>query len=175
VGEPSPTTWDPPADASFRAVLGRFATGVAVMTTLAGGEPHGMTANAITSVSLEPPLVLVCVERATTMARRVTAGGIFALTFLAADQADLSARFADPERPDGREQFDGLTTATAATGAPVLVGGVGWVDCRVWAVHDGGDHLIVVGEVVALEGGEGEPLLYYRSGYGAFAPTDEDG
>lgn len=162
----------PVDDASFRAAFGRFATGVAVMTTHAEGQPHGMTANAVTSVSLDPPLVLVCVERGTVMARKVAAGGVFALSFLAEDQAGVSTRFADPGRPAGAAQFDGLVTAAAPSGALVLPDGVAWVDCRLWATHDGGDHLIVVGEVTALEPGADDrlPLLYHRGGYGRFAP-----
>jgi flavin reductase len=153
--------------AAFRAVLGRFATGVGVMTTSRDGVPHAMTANAVSSVSLEPPLVLVCVDRSTVMAEEVVASGIFALSFLAADAAAVSNRFAHPDRPLGADQFDGLATRVEATGSPVLEAGVGWLDCRVWNTYDGGDHLIVVGEVVALgEGPDDDPLLYYRSGYG---------
>jgi flavin reductase len=156
--------------ATFRAVLGRFATGVGIMTTSRDGTPHAMTANAVSSVSLEPPLVLVCVERSTVMASEVAGSGAFALTFLDADQAHLSNRFADPDRPLGEAQFDGLDTRTAETGAPILGGGVGWLDCRVWNTYDGGDHVIVVGEVLALGvGPTDDPLLYYESGYGRLA------
>jgi flavin reductase len=153
--------------ATFRAVLGRFATGVGVMTTSRDGIPHAMTANAVSSVSLDPPLVLVCVERSAVMAEEVVASGVFALSFLGADAAALSNRFAHPDRPMGDEQFDGVATRVEVTGSPVLEGGVGWLDCRVWNTYDGGDHLIVVGEVVALGvGPDDDPLLYYRSGYG---------
>jgi flavin reductase len=170
----------PPIDPDrFRAVLGRFATGVSVMTTVVDGVPHGMTASAVSSVSLEPPLVLVCVERGAVMATQVAASGVFALSFLADVQADLSAGFADPSRPEGHAQFTGLATSEAVTGALIVDGCVAWVDCRTWATYDGGDHLIVVGEVVALgaggvpEGTQGpRPLLYYSSGYGRFIPGD---
>lgn len=156
---------------AFRAVMGRFATGVTVMTTVADGAPHGMTANAISSASLEPPLVLVCVERDTEMAVRVAASGVFALSFLTADQRELSTRFADGSRTFGAPEFIDVATVAAATGSPWLTGALAHVDCEVWATYDGGDHLIVVGEVVALDGDEavgpgGEAaLLYYRSGY----------
>lgn len=163
----SPQASAGPLPERFRRVLGRFATGVGVMTTAVDGTPHAMTANAFTSVSLEPPLVLVCVDRRAIMATRVRRAGCFAVTFLAADQTALSAWFADPSRPDDASQFAGIDTRTVATGAPVLAGGVGYVDCRLHAVHDGGDHLIVVGRVVALEEGPAdEPLLYYGSAYG---------
>ena len=157
----------------FKAVLGRFATGVSIMTTVADGTPHGMTVNALASVSLEPRLVLVCVERATVMATSVARSGSFALSFLAADQAARSEAFADSERPAGSAQFTGLATKTAVSGSPILVEAIAWLDCHVWATYDGGDHLIVVGEVVALDVGTGtgdDPLLYYRSGYGRFDP-----
>ncbi|GGI08923.1 flavin reductase family protein [Egicoccus halophilus] len=170
MADPQPPLTPPRRDAvdpgnEFRTVLGRFATGVSVMTTVVDAVPHGMTANAVSSVSLEPKLVLVCVERGAVMAERVRDAAAFALTFLAADQAALSAWFADPGRPD-TDQFADVGHTTAVTGAPVLDGGVGWVDCRLAAVHVAGDHDIVVGEVVDLGvGPAGDPLLYYASDY----------
>lgn len=159
-----------PTPERFRQVLGRFATGVGVLTTVVDGLVHGMTANAVTSVSLDPPLVLVCVDRTALMAERVTRSECFAVSFLAADQQGLSAWFADPSRPDDARQFAGVPTRVAATGAPIIEGGVGFVDCRLHAVHDGGDHLIVVGRVQALDaGGSDDPLLYYGSRYRTLA------
>lgn len=152
-------------DAAFRAVLGRFATGISVMTTSVDGVVHGMTANAVSSVSLEPQLVLVCVERRAVMAELVRRSRVFALSFLAADQADVSAWFATPDRPAER-QFADLTTDTAVTGSPLLRDVVAWVDCRVVDVHVAGDHDVVIGEVVDLGVGTAdEPLLYYASDY----------
>jgi flavin reductase (DIM6/NTAB) family NADH-FMN oxidoreductase RutF len=170
---PAEVTGDPRDPTVFRAVLGRFATGVTVMTSVLDGTAHGMTANAVTSVSLDPPLVLVCVERGSVMAAHVEGSGVFALSVLTAHQVALSVAFADPDRPKGAAQFAGLETHTAVTGAPLLGGAIGHLDCRVWAVHDGGDHRIVVGEVVALSaGGPDEPLLYYRGGYGRWSPEE---
>ena len=155
-----------PTPSDFRGVMGRFATGVAVMTTVDDGVPHGMTANAITSVSLEPLLVLVSVERTAIMADLVVSSGVFALSFLTREQRTLSDRFADPDRPQGASQFAGVETFEAATGSPLLDGSLAWLDCEVWAVHDGGDHLLVLGEVVAVAPGtDEEPLVYYRGGY----------
>ena len=160
-----------PTETAFRGVMGRFATGVTVMTARADGVPHGMTANAVSSVSLDPTLVLVCVDRGTVMAERVGRAGTFALSLLAADQAELSNRFADPDRPDGDPQFAGVEIITAATGAPILEDALAWLDCRVWATYDGGDHVIVVGEVVDLaETSEASPLVYYSGGYHRLAP-----
>lgn len=162
-----------PDDHAFRAVMARFATGVSVMTSVLDGQPHGMTANALASVSLDPLLVLVCVERGTVMERYVEDGGVFALSFLSAEQAHLSNTFANHARPRGAAQFAGVATTTAATGSPLIQGSLGWVDCRVWSITDGGDHVIVVGEVVALSSGVADdPLLYYRSSYGRFQPHE---
>lgn len=159
-----------PTQDEFRRVLGRFASGVGVMTTVAEGLPHGMTASAFTSLSLEPRLVLVCVDHGTLMAERVADSGFFAVTFLAADQRQLSGWFADPERPADARQFAGVPTRVAATGAPIIEGGVAWIDAHVHAIHDGGDHHIVVGRVAALgEGASTDPLLYYRSAYHTLA------
>ncbi len=171
VRELSATGAAPTPDA-FRGVMGRFATGVTIMTTEHEGAPHGMTANAVTSVSLDPLLVLVSVERSTVMAEQVIAAGAFAISFLAWEQRALSDRFADPNRPLGREQFAGLDLLEGETGVPILEGGLGWVECRVWAVHDGGDHVLVVGEVVTLgEGGTSSPLVFYRGGYHELGPA----
>ncbi len=156
---------------SFRAAMGSFLTGVAVMTTHVDGVPHGMTASAIASVSLEPPLVLVCVERTTLMADRVQEAGVFALSFLAEEQAALSNRFAVGDRDEGEAEFAGLATRTAVTGARLLADATGMVDCRVHSIADGGDHLVVIGEVVAAAVESDAPLAYYRGGYGAFRRT----
>lgn len=154
-------------DGLFRQVLSRYATGIAVMTVRGDdGEPHGMTANAVSSVSLDPLLVLVCVVRGTVMARLVQESGAFALSFLSADQEQLSNHFADASRPRGFEQFADIVTSDAATGSPILDGALSWVDCRVWRTHDGGDHDIVVGEVVDLGlGPDVDGLGYFHSRY----------
>lgn len=157
----------PPTPDAFRTVMSRFATGVTVMTTIASDGPHGMTANAVSSVSLDPLLVLVCVERDTQMSELVADTGVFGLSILAADQREISDRFAVPDRPTGATQFSNLGTTTAATGAPLLAGALAWVDCRVWACYDGGDHLIVVGEVAetALAEADTDALVYFRGDY----------
>lgn len=174
--DPTPAHPPAPTPDRFRDVLGRFVTGITVMTSVAeDGEPHGMTANAVTSVSLTPPLVLVCVDRAAIMADVVTVSQRFALTVLTAEQEGWSRWFAAPDRPSGRGQFAGVTTTTAATGSPLLADGLAWIDCEVWATYDGGDHLIVVGEVVALDetaDAAALPLLYDRGDYAHVASRD---
>lgn len=151
-----------PDSVAFRSAMARFATGVTVMTARdAAGDVTGMTANAVASVSLEPLLVLVCVERTTDMSARVRSGRRFALSMLAADQRALSDHFANPERSRGWEGFADVPVRTEVTGAPVLESALAWLDCTVHAIHDGGDHLIVVGRVVAAGVGKAGPALGY--------------
>ena len=156
----------------YRDVIGHFATGVSVMTTVDGDVPHGMTANSVASVSLDPVLTLVCVERTTVMYELIARTGVFALSFLRAEQETIARHFADGSRPSGAPQFEGITHTTAATGSPIIDGAIGYLDCELWAAYDGGDHLIVCGEVVALgRGADAEPLLYYGSRYRALPIT----
>ncbi|MGH2514830.1 MAG: flavin reductase family protein [Ktedonobacterales bacterium] len=154
-----------PVDPSaFRAVLGRFATGVTVVTTCQGTRRAGITVNAFTSVSLDPPLVLVCIDRSSHVHDVLLESGIFAVNILSHDQMELSSCFAGTT--DFRyNEFCGATSHTEATGAPVLDESLGFVDCRIVDVYPGGDHSILVGQVEALGGAAGEPLLYYRSHY----------
>lgn len=167
---PDPRTAPTPED--YRAAISRFATGVTVMTCRQAGEPHGMTANAVASVSLDPLLVLVCVAHSAEMCRWVREADAFALSILPADARAVSDHFADASRPLGGAQFDTVRTHQAVTGAPVLEGALGWVDCQVWKIHDGGDHDIVVGEVVACATGPGSAALgYYRAGYTTIVPS----
>ena len=137
-----------PAD--FKAVLGRFATGITVVTTLQQDIPHAMTANAFTSVSLDPPLVLVCVDKAVRMHDAILACGSWAASVLTGAQRELAERYARSGR-DLLSQFDGVATRPAPkTGCPVIEGALSWLECRTWATYDGGDHTIVVGEVLSL-------------------------
>ncbi|MEO7003467.1 MAG: flavin reductase family protein [Ktedonobacterales bacterium] len=152
------------SQAAFRAVLGRFATGVTVVTTSQEGQPVGITVNAFASLSLDPPLVLACIDRSSYVHDLLQRTGVFAANILAEDQLRLSNCFArrSEERLKG---FCGATWHTAATGAPILDGVVGFVDCRVVGVYPGGDHSIFVGQVEALGGTDETPLLYYRAKY----------
>lgn len=155
----------------FRRVLGAFATGVTIVTTRSGDKIHGLTANAFCSVSLSPPLVLVCVNKNAQSHEVITQGKCFAVNILSADQQHIAERFAQ-EALSGAARFDSLETRAAVTGAPVLGESLGWVDCKLTASHDGGDHTIFVGEAVALGGGEKEsPLLYLRGEYQILNPV----
>lgn len=156
----------------FRRVLGAFATGVTIVTTRAGDKIHGLTANAFCSVSLSPPLVLVCVNKDAQSHDLIVQGKCFAVNILNVDQQHIAERFAQ-EALSGAARFDTLETRAAVTGAPVLGESLGWVDCKLTASHDGGDHTIFVGEVVALGGSEKEsPLLYFRGDYRGLKSSD---
>lgn len=153
----------------LRRVMGHFATGVTVVaaTDAATGRPYGLTANAVASVSLEPPLVLACVEAESDTHPRIRATGAFAISVLAADQESLARRFAEWAAVD---KFRTVAYRREVTGAPVLEDALAWVDCRLWAEYPGGDHTIFVGEVLAGDARAGAPLIFYRGGYGRFRP-----
>jgi flavin reductase (DIM6/NTAB) family NADH-FMN oxidoreductase RutF len=152
--------------ADFRAALGAFATGVTVITTRGVDHPYGMTANAFSSVSLDPPLVLVCVISGTTGAETIERNGVFAVNILGAHQEPLSHYFASRDRPAGAEAFREIPQSTAVTGSPILDGAAGYVDCRLDAAHEAGDHQIFIGEVVALGvDPEVPPLLFHNGRY----------
>ncbi len=149
----------------FRKALGTFATGVTIVTTRTGETIHGLTANAFSSVSLEPPLVLVCVDKKAQSHDLIVAARCFAINILRAEQQSLSEKFAQ-NKLDGKERFAQVQFTQAHTGAPILANVLSWLDCKLVAAHEGGDHTIVVGEVVALgHGEEAEPLLYFRGRY----------
>lgn len=149
----------------FRAAMSTFATGVTVVTTRAEETLHGLTVNAFCSLSLAPPLVLVCVDKKAQSHDFILAGRCFAVNVLSAAQQELSQRFAQ-NHLNGEARFAGTAHTQAATGAPILEHVLAWLDCKLVAAHEGGDHTIFVGEVVALGHGEkAEPLLYFRSGY----------
>jgi flavin reductase (DIM6/NTAB) family NADH-FMN oxidoreductase RutF len=146
----------------LRRVMGHFATGVTVITTLRkSGELHGLTANAFTSVSLVPPLVLVCVDKKAESYPCFDESKVFTINILAADQEAISRRFA----VSGGEKFQGIAYRDGANGAPILEGTVGYIECRVTTAVDGGDHTIYLGEVEQAETREAKPLLFFRGGY----------
>lgn len=151
--------------AAFRYVLGHFATGVTVMTTTVAGRMHGMTVGAFASVSLEPLLILVSVEKTTVMHRLVLESRAFAVNILGAQSEATSRFFADNARLEGPEFAEG-SYRLGATGSPLLNEATGYLEATLHSTHDAGDHTIIVGMVVAFEiTAEAEPLIYYRSGY----------
>lgn len=162
----SPNTVD---GAELRSVMARFTTGIAILTT--GGEkPHGMTANAVSSVSLDPPLVLCCVTRTARLHAAIMASDGFAVSVLADEHAELARYFADKRRPEGAAQFAGGQWSTSRSlGAPVLSGALSWLECRLAGVYKGGDHSICLGEVLSAGRGTERPaLVFYGGGFHRF-------
>lgn len=159
----------PPSKDEFRQVMGRFATGVTVVTTRLGEELHGMTANAVTSVSLDPLLILVCVDRAADTHGILDRSGIFAVNILSREQEHLSVHFARKET-EGAHRLDDVPHRFGVTGAPIIEGCLAYLDCRVAQRYPGGDHTIFLGEVVdAKNVSDGEPLIFYRGRYARLA------
>lgn len=154
----------------YRRVIGRFPTGVTVVTTCDGaGEPFGLTASSLASVSLEPLYLLVCIGTGSRSHDVVAEGEHFAVNVLGADSADLSRRFA---LADPADRFDGIAWRREVTGSPVLDRAVAWLDCRVAQLHDAGDHTIVVGEVLGCDADDrAEPLVYHAGAYRSLVPA----
>ena len=153
----------------FRRVLGHFTTGVSIVTTLReNGQPCGLTVNAFASVSLEPTLVMVCVEKDSDSHGCIQAREAYAVNVLEENKGEaLSRRFATWGVED---KFRGLAFHQAASGSPILEAALAWVDCRVADSIGVGDHTIFIGEVLEADAREGRPLVYYRGGYGRFEP-----
>ena len=151
----------------FRDVLGRFASGVTVVTAISDGEPVGMTCQSFCSVSLDPPLVLFVPARTSRAWPRIRRAGRFCVSILADSQAALSDTMASP----GIDKFAGVDwTPSAVTGSPTFPGALGHVDCTIHAVHEAGDHDVVIGRVVDLVAADADdvsdaPLLFFRGGY----------
>ena len=155
---------------TFRSVIGRFASGITIVTAVdSEGADHGMTATAFASVSLVPPLVLVCVDREATMHAVLERATRFAVSILARDQEELSRRFGSGEPQRGgiaeADRFDGVGYTRGASGAALLNDALAHLECRVHARHAAGDHMIVVAEVESAVAHDAHPLLYYRGGY----------
>jgi 3-hydroxy-9,10-secoandrosta-1,3,5(10)-triene-9,17-dione monooxygenase reductase component len=153
-----------PVDAAtFRHALGRFPSGVTVVTVRGDdGRDYGMTVSAFASLSLEPPLVLVCIGADATIARAVAAAGHFAVSVLSEEQEPVARRFAD----SGADRFASTPVVRGASGIALLGDAVAHLECAIVARHDGGDHTIVVGEVLAATAAEnGRPLIYQRGAF----------
>ncbi len=146
----------------FRAALSRFPSGVTVVTTCdEDGKPHGITVSAFCSVSLDPPRVLICIEKTTGSHLALAASRQFVVNILSAEQRELSERFASLTV----NKFEGVDLETNIDGVPVLLGCLCTLECRVTASYDGGDHSIFVGEVERAAVNDGDPILYFRGDY----------
>jgi flavin reductase (DIM6/NTAB) family NADH-FMN oxidoreductase RutF len=156
---PDPAGTDPQ---TMRAVLGHFPSGVTIVTGMRPDGPAGFTCQSFSSLSLDPPLVLVLPSRGSTSWPGIADTGRFCVNVLAADQGELSTTFAR----SGTDKFAGVSWTPSRLGSPILAGATAWIDCTLHAVHDGGDHLIVVGTVVDLAAGTGSPpLVFHRGAY----------
>lgn len=169
-GEEVPVHDDPEAQAAarkFRDVLGCFASGITVITTISGGEPVGMTCQSFSSVSLDPPLIMFVPARSSRAWPLIQRSGRFCVNVLAADQEHVSGQMATK----GVDKFAGIDwTPAAATGSPVIDGTLAHLDCTIHAVYEGGDHYVVIGKVAHLETNLAteaveEPLLYFKGRY----------
>lgn len=149
----------------YRGIIGQFATGVTVITTGVNGWLHGMTANAITSVSLDPLLLLVCVEKEAHTHDHLSRAAAFTVSILAEDQQDVSQTFATPNEPEeGRLQ--GVGYRIGENGAPIIDGCLASIQCEVTEQTDGGDHTIFIGRVLdATSERDAPPLLFYQGKY----------
>jgi flavin reductase (DIM6/NTAB) family NADH-FMN oxidoreductase RutF len=147
---------------AFRSALGRFASGVTVVTTcIPDGGDHGMTASAFCSVSLEPPLILVCVEKIATLHDAIVSCSHFAVNVLTEKQELLARRFAEVEG----DRFEGIGFTRGAHSVPLIDDALATLECRRSTTYQGGDHTIIVGEVESASWRDDKPLLYYRGGY----------
>ncbi len=149
----------------FRRVMGSFASGVTIVTTLdAQGRPHGFTASGMSSLSLEPRLLLVCVSTQSATLAAIQASETFVVNILADHQRDLAQRFAS-RVPN---KFDDVIWQPGTSGAPILPNTLAYAECRLYAVHPGGDHVILLGELLDAAAGDAVPLLYFRGRYGVY-------
>ena len=151
-----------PADPQIlRQVMGRFAAGVTVITSVHGEERHGMTATAVCSLSLNPPLLLVAVDHRASMCEFLKRSGNYAVNILTTEQEHLSGRFAKP----GPKEFSDIPLTTGESGAPIFTEALAHADCKIRHILPGGDHDIFVGGILGGGTGESEPLLHYHGKY----------
>lgn len=147
---------------AFRAVMGRFASGVTIVTaTDEMGAAYGMTVSAFASVSLEPPLVAVCIDRAASLHETLSNASYFAINILASTQEPIARRFADT----GAQRFEGIGYRNGESGVPILNDVLAFVECKRTSSTTAGDHTIIIGETVAASMRDARPLLYYRGGF----------
>ncbi|HYP23236.1 MAG TPA: flavin reductase family protein [Actinomycetota bacterium] len=146
---------------AFRSALRRFASGVTIVTVASGDELHGMTASSFASVSLVPPLVLVCLDKSSRTLELVSETKTFAVNVLRGDQQQVSVAFARP----GLKPFESVSHRRGANGAPVLDDAIAVLECATYRVFEAGDHEVVLGEVTAVSAPGGDPLVYYDGAY----------
>lgn len=160
-GEPDIAGLD---QALFREVLGHFATGVTIVTALEDGVPVGFTCQSFAALSLDPPMVILAPARSSTSWPRIAQAGAFCVNILEEHQEALCRAFA----VSGGDKFNGVGWSPGVTGSPLIQRSLAMVECRLGDIFDGGDHELVTGHVVNIEVSDGNPLLFYRSGFGRF-------
>lgn len=149
----------------FRNTLAKFCTGVTIVTTKNQDGLHGLTVNSFTSVSLDPPLILICIQKNGSSHSTLSRSETFVVNILSAEQKELSDRFANSAL-DSEERFRGLNFRISENGVPILAGNLGHLECRVVNQFEGGDHTIFIGQVENGDFSKGrQPLLFYESGY----------
>jgi flavin reductase (DIM6/NTAB) family NADH-FMN oxidoreductase RutF len=148
-------------DAHFRLAMSHFASGVTVVTTSHEGRPYGMTVASFASLSLHPPLVLVCIERSVKTHDAIAASGKYGVSILSSAQSDISSKFASRSE----DKFTGVDLVPGSLDVPLIAGALTAIECRVYDRLPGGDHTIFIGEVLKIHTTDGDPLLYFRSGY----------
>ena len=153
-------------EAKFRQVLGHYPTGVVVVTAIGeDGSPVGLAIGSFTSVSLDPPLVAFFPAKNSSSWPKIEASGTFCVNVLGEDQEDVCRVFASKTQ----DKFASIGWRKGRTGAPIINDVIAWIECTIERVHDAGDHVVVLGRVVDLEGGHaGGPLLFFRGGYGRY-------
>jgi flavin reductase (DIM6/NTAB) family NADH-FMN oxidoreductase RutF len=167
-GPAMPTLDGTPDAISMRRAMGQFATGVTVITTVNGeGQPTGCTLSAFSSLSLDPPLVLVCIDRRRAIHQQLTAAPGYVVNVLRTDQRELAVRFAGRDM----DRFAGLRTTAGRHGIPLIDGAIAHIQCDAHSVLDGGDHAIIVGRVRALATHAGDPLLYAQGAFFHLPPA----
>lgn len=155
----------------FRRVLGSYASGVTVVSSVSGREPVGFTCQSFYSVSLQPPLVSFSVMTTSTTYPRVRQSGVFVVNVLAEDQTHIADQFAR----SGTDKWAGVSWYRSPGALPVISGALAWLECEIWAEHPAGDHNIVIGHVRAFartDDGDTAPLIYYQSGYRELADNE---
>jgi flavin reductase (DIM6/NTAB) family NADH-FMN oxidoreductase RutF len=150
----------------LRQVMRSWTSGVTIVTARYGTQQHGMTVSSFTSLSLDPPWILISLQKASRTHELVLGAGCFGVTILSADQQELSDRFAG-HIPDTSDRMSGLELEALETGAPLIEGGLAWLDCRVVQTISAGTNSLFIAEVVAARGGSGDdcPLVYHKQGY----------
>ena len=149
-------------DAQFKLAMSHFASGVTIVTTEHEGKPYGLTVASFASLSLHPPLVIVCIEKSVKSHDAFVASRKFGVSILSSEQSDVSNRFASKKLDD---KFAGAVTRRGELGVPLIEGALCTIECRVRDQLPGGDHSIFIGEVIDVRAREGAPLVYFRSGY----------